>query len=148
MQASLLTGVARDDALAEVEFPTPAPSWMEAMRARLSSSRPELTVCRTGEWFERTGLPRVNLHHRPTLVRVLRELAEGLERGDATPTATLLERGWPGERMSEKSGPPRVHVALSTLRKLGLGALLERTEAGYQLRRDQVTLAPNGVLGA
>ena len=45
--------------------------------------------------------------------------------------AVLQEAGWPGEQMSATSAANRVRVALSGLRRAGLGALLRRGPGGW-----------------
>jgi hypothetical protein len=51
----------------------------------------------------------------------------------ALPWDALLAAGWPGERVSAEAGMQRVRVAVSTLRKLGLAAVIETVEGGYRL---------------
>ena len=48
----------------------------------------------------------------------------------------MLAAGWPDERVLHEAGRARVHVAVSTLRKLGLGDWLEHEAGRYRLRRD------------
>ncbi|MCB9598387.1 MAG: AAA family ATPase [Sandaracinaceae bacterium] len=73
---------------------------------------------------------------------VLWRLVEALvaARRETPPRAldaeALLEAGWPGETMTGASGLNRVKVSLSTLRKLGLRAVLVRVEDGYLLDPD------------
>jgi hypothetical protein len=44
-----------------------------------------------------------------------------------------LAYAWPGERMTAEAAANRMKVALSTLRKLGLRSLIQRTDDGYLL---------------
>jgi tetratricopeptide (TPR) repeat protein len=53
--------------------------------------------------------------------------------GLALPGGALIEAGWPGSRAGSASAQNRMHVAISTLRKLGLDALLRSTPEGYLL---------------
>ena len=48
-------------------------------------------------------------------------------------TAGLVAKGWPGERMLPAAARNRLHVTLTTLRKLGLRELLQANEGGYLL---------------
>ncbi len=86
-------------------------------------------------WFAPTGRPQTSLESRPTLARVLDALARATER-DAAARVSIDEiaaHAWPGERMLERAKRSRVHVAISTLRKLGLGADLSHEAAGYRI---------------
>jgi len=47
--------------------------------------------------------------------------------------AELLAAGWAGERVRYSAGSNRVHVALSTLRNLGLRTFLVSGPDGYAL---------------
>jgi predicted ATPase len=77
----------------------------------------------------------IDLSSRPQLVRIVRALAE--QRVSAPGVALgqdeLLAYAWPGERMTSEAGTNRMKVALSTLRKLGLRSLIQRTDDGYLL---------------
>jgi hypothetical protein len=53
--------------------------------------------------------------------------------GVALRQEALLRAGWPGERVLAEAGSKRVRVAVSTLRRLGLGTLLVTTDDGYLL---------------
>lgn len=73
----------------------------------------------------------VDLSRRKPLRRILAAL---MSAGEVT-TEELLRIAWPGERVSAQAGAARVHVAISTLRRLGLGAALGRGATGYYLDR-------------
>jgi predicted ATPase/predicted negative regulator of RcsB-dependent stress response len=77
----------------------------------------------------------IALHTRPQLQRILKVLAERRLAlpGQAVTQQELLDAGWPSERMQPAAAMNRMKVALSTLRKLGLRELLQRTEHGYFL---------------
>ena len=77
----------------------------------------------------------VDLARRTTLRRVMALLIERHQQASSAPAslADVLAAGWPDERVTEESGRARVYVAISTLRKLGLDPLIERTEEGYRL---------------
>lgn len=77
----------------------------------------------------------VSLHRRRKLRLVLAALVlHRLERPGhvLTPTA-LIAAGWPGERIYPRAARARLHVAVSSLRKLGLGEALEFRHGGYRL---------------
>jgi hypothetical protein len=83
-----------------------------------------------GEWIDLTTR------------RVLRQILERLvdERltapGKAVPASALIDAGWPGERLTSASSANRLHVALGTLRKLGLEEIIERSGGGWRIRND------------
>ncbi|MBI4508253.1 MAG: protein kinase [Deltaproteobacteria bacterium] len=80
-----------------------------------------------GEW--------VCLERRKPLQRLLRALARHRcdRPGSAISPSHLIEVGWPGELLLPKAAVNRMYVAISTLRSLGLGDLLERHGSGYRL---------------
>lgn len=100
--------------------------WVEATgrwEARLLATlvQPPVLVARSGRWFQ-VGSERHDLGRKAVLIRVLAGLAERARR--PVPLDEVLAFGWPGERPRGTSGRARVHVAISSLRKLGLqGAL-------------------------
>lgn len=115
----------------------------EADRAKLEQARP--TACavvfrieRGGAWFEPPGGGRVTLEHRKTLQTLLRTLVEASQATTrrALSVEDLLAAGWPGERVLPQAGASRVYVAMTTLRRLGLRALIERGPDGYLLAGD------------
>jgi predicted ATPase/Tfp pilus assembly protein PilF len=81
------------------------------------------------------GEPIIDLSSRPQLVRIVRALAEQRMAmpGVALSQDELLAYAWPGERMTAEAATNRMKVALSTLRKLGLRSLIQRTDDGYLL---------------
>jgi MoxR-like ATPase len=91
-------------------------------------------LARSGRWF-RIGDERVGLETRRALPHLLAALIEAREQrpGRALTVDDLVARGWPGERVLGEAGANRVYVALTTLRKLGLRDLLQRTGDGYYL---------------
>jgi len=97
-----------------------------------------LAIARDGSWFRPPGARRVDLARRKSLRRLLRELASARVREPGRPRAIgeLVAAGWPGERLVDGSGSSRVYVAISTLRQLGLGELLQRQADGYRLDPD------------
>jgi tetratricopeptide (TPR) repeat protein len=77
----------------------------------------------------------VDLSRRVPLQRIVLALARRrIEApGEALAPWELLAAGWPGERVGDSAGTNRVHVALSTLRNLGLRGLLVSGQGGYAL---------------
>jgi hypothetical protein len=59
--------------------------------------------------------------------------AQTLRAGAALTVDDLLTAGWPGERPLPEAANNRVWVTISTLRKLGLGEVLQRWDGGYRL---------------
>jgi DNA-binding NtrC family response regulator len=92
-----------------------------------------VVVAGSGGWFEPRNGDRVQLAHRKNLARILAALLvqRQAQPGVALSVPELIEAGWPGEQMSDKSGANRVYVALTTLRRLGLRDVIERTKDGY-----------------
>lgn len=84
---------------------------------------------------------RVDLGARPVLWRLFEALLAARRERPPRPldVHALLEAGWPGESPTGASGINRVKVALSTLRKLGLRAVLLRVGEGYLLDPDVPT---------
>jgi len=95
-----------------------------------------LVVDPTGVWFRPPGGAIVDLSRRRPLMRIVVALAERRRSAEAPLTlAELVAAGWPGERILPEAAQVRVHVAISTLRTLGLRGLLLHGKAGYFLDR-------------
>ncbi len=94
-----------------------------------------ISVGESGRWFGIPGSDRVSLQRRRALRLILKALLEQRlsAPGSALGQAELLEAGWPGERVKHEAGTLRVYNALSTLRKLGLRAVLLSRDDGYLL---------------
>jgi predicted ATPase len=107
----------------------------------LESARTGLLVAADGHWFQPPRGPRVALGNRATLARILARLARERQGapGRALSTFDLVEAGWPNERMAARSATGRVHVAVATLRRLGLAKVLMRREDGYLLDPTVIT---------
>lgn len=97
-----------------------------------------LLVARDAIRFRPPNGQWVDLSRRKPLRRVLAALV-----ATTTELATddLLRAGWPGEHVSPQAGSARVHVAIATLRRLGLGGLLRHNADGYVLDRESVPIA-------
>ena len=104
-----------------------------AIRAALAGREAALVVTRGGR-LRPPGGPWRDLSARPVLVGLIWALAQDRLRGQGgLDRAGLLAAGWPGERMAPEAGVNRVHVALSTLRRHGLKAILRQSEGRYWL---------------
>ncbi len=95
----------------------------------------DLILAHDASWFAVAGGPQVSLATRNVLQRVLVHLAD---RAHETPGAfssidTIAAAAWPGERILERARRSRVHVAVSTLRALGLRERLAHGPGGYRL---------------
>ena len=93
-------------------------------------------VASDGSFFE-IDEQRVDLSRRPVLRRVFAFLVERhrTQPNRSTTPEEIRDAGWPGEAMAAKSASKRVIMAISTLRKLGLGQLLIRDSNGYRFAR-------------
>jgi tetratricopeptide (TPR) repeat protein len=103
-------------------------------RGDLPEAVARLDVGPEGRWFATRAL-RVDLTRRGAIRLILQALVrQRLENpGVALRQEALLRAGWPGERVLAEAGSKRVRVAVSTLRRLGLGTLLVTTDDGYLL---------------
>jgi predicted ATPase len=92
-------------------------------------------ICPDGSGFSAPGAAPVSLVKRPLLGQLLAALFLHRRENPGQPLSmdALIRAGWPNDRSSRDAATNRVHVALSTLRKQGLGELLRRTEGGYLL---------------
>jgi hypothetical protein len=96
---------------------------------------PLIVLGRDGEWLATPNGMRHALGRRRPLRRLLLALvhAHRSRAGASLSVDELLEAGWPGEQPLPEAGNNRVWVAISTLRKLGLGDTLQRWDGGYRL---------------
>jgi tetratricopeptide (TPR) repeat protein len=96
----------------------------------------EILVGPGGAWFAVPEGAQVSLATRPVLQRVLSCLV-ARAGGDAASFASIdviAAAAWPGERIVERAKRSRVHVAIATLRALGLrDQLISDRAAGYRL---------------
>lgn len=80
---------------------------------------------------------------RGPLRRVLVALARARVEGTTLSAASLLEAGWPGERMTPDSGAGRVYTTIGRLRAFGLEGVLVTLDEGYALAaRREVRIDP------
>ncbi|MFT3767976.1 MAG: tetratricopeptide repeat protein [Minicystis sp.] len=103
--------------------------------AAVEPSRDALRVGKGCSWFRAPGGEAVSLDRRRSLRLLLDKLVEArlAAPGAVLSAASLVAAGWPGEDVSPEAGASRVYTALSTLRKLGLRALIQSADDGYRL---------------
>ena len=77
----------------------------------------------------------IHLRRRKALLRLFQHLIHMRRQhpGVGVTPEALLEVGWPGEVMAEESARSRIYTAISSLRSLGLDAVLNRGPNGYFL---------------
>lgn len=92
-----------------------------------------LVMGRSGAWFVCGGRERVSLHTRVNLTVLLRCLSERRERapGVAVTPAEIIEIMWPGEKILRRAARNRLHVAIRTVRAMGLQDVLLYDGKGY-----------------
>ena len=97
-------------------------------------SRPTLVAATDGSWFE-SGGARIDLRRRRAPSRIFALLLSHHADNPHSVVAVdeLIAAGWPKQKLVRQAGIHRLYVAVSTLRKLGLGELLQREEDGYRL---------------
>lgn len=98
--------------------------------------RPQnLVAQRMGLWFIPPGAAEVSLRTRTTLAILLRRLGEQRceAPGRSLSPESLIADMWPGEKIIPKAARNRLHVAVRTLRTMGLGTILRSDQAGYHL---------------
>jgi len=79
------------------------------------------------------GPVSISLARHPSLWRMVEALVSARERAAALDVDALFAAGWPGERIGRRAARNRVHVGLSTLRKLGLSGVLVNDDDGYRI---------------
>jgi len=91
-------------------------------------------IAKDGSFFK-IGDAKTSLVGRRTLRALLGALVEATtsHREESLGIDRLFAVGWPGERVRPRAGASRVYVAISSLRKMGLSEVIERTAAGYRL---------------
>ncbi|MBL8601225.1 MAG: FHA domain-containing protein [Myxococcales bacterium] len=99
---------------------------------------PRIVIDPEAKVILREGSEPVRVEARPTVQRLLKAL---LDAPEGLSTQELLARAWPGQRLVGDSGAHRVHVAINTLRAMGLRDALLRDEQGYRIDRRNLTIA-------
>ncbi len=109
---------------------------LRGLRGEVRAARDVLVVWPDARAFQSPGSSeRVALPERSPLRRLLAHLvARRVEApGEVVSLEALISAGWPAERMRSEAALNRVYVAIATLRKRGLGEVLERVEGGYRI---------------
>lgn len=111
--------------------------------AETEALRDVCKVARDASFIESAWGERTSLQKRKVLRALLRGLIDARKTGplDASGLAQLC---WPGEKISPLSATNRVYVAVTTLRKLGLGKALAYGEGGYRLLEDETVRVVEG----
>jgi predicted ATPase len=130
-RAAAPTSVANDRFI-EARIPTRL--LFTALRAA-ESSLDAVEVAPDGSWFRARSGAAVSLARRPSLAAILAALTDArVDRAERELSLTeLFVAGWPGQRIAKSSADRRVYVALDTLRRLGLGAVIVHSGRGYSL---------------
>ncbi|MFN0252758.1 MAG: ATP-binding protein [Kofleriaceae bacterium] len=117
---AIADGVAGDD-----------PQLFARLVAGSDAQRPRMQLTRSGDVVLDGAL--LELGKRPALRKIVAVLAEHriAAPGEAVPLDALVAAGWPGEKIRADAASNRIHVALSTLRRLGLRDVLITVEGGY-----------------
>jgi hypothetical protein len=97
--------------------------------------REALVVNRQASWFRPPSGSPVDIRTRRPTRRILHALTEHRLNSPGTPLPAdrVIAAGWPGEALLRHSARNRLWVAISELRKLGLGSVLVTTRGGYML---------------
>ena len=109
---------------------------LEAAAAELPADDETLLVDRDRRSIRIPGRVRwVRFGRQAVLWRLLLELCEARLRGPGQPLAAdaLIAAGWPGQSLLPTAAQNRLHVAVNSLRKLGLRALIVTRDDGYLL---------------
>jgi hypothetical protein len=90
---------------------------------------------REGLWMAVPDGILVSLRTRTTLARLLRSLGEARVAvpGVSRSPGDLIADVWPGEKIIPKAARNRLHVAIRTLRVMGLERVLLSDDDGYRL---------------
>jgi hypothetical protein len=122
--------------------PPPPSGPRESVRippSRTMTPEPEsddaLVVGAGGRYFRTPEQEPVDLSRRRALRCILDALAARRANapGEALELDSLVDAGWPGERLMLDSGATRVYTAVATLRRMGLRHYLLRRDDGYFL---------------
>ena len=107
---------------------------------RLTSERaPRVIVQRDGSHLVHRDRI-VDLSKRPSLRGILGALARAHSEAHALLGEALIRAGWPDEKLVPRAAKNRLHVALTTLRQLGLEDVLRSGEGGYWLERERTVV--------
>jgi hypothetical protein len=133
-----------------LEVEPDVPGFAELVRRHLHESNLELVVDEEVTRVRVGSTPSLPIGSRRALRRILSALIEQHRRrpGEAIAVSELVEAGWPGESLIFEAAANRVYVALSSLRKLGLGGVIERCDGGWRLTPSTVVRVETKTLGA
>ena len=107
---------------------------------RLTSDRaPRVIVQRDGSHLVHRDRI-VDLSKRPSLRGILSALASAHSETRTLLGETLIRAGWPDEKLVPRAAKNRLHVALTTLRQLGLEDVLRSGEGGYWLEPERTVV--------
>ena len=108
---------------------------LRMLRSSITPLGATLAVSTSGRRATTAEGVEIDLSTRAPLRRLLLALVEHRlsSPGSALTLDDLVTHGWPGEKLVGTTGPDRAYAALSTLRKLGLRAVLVRRDDGYLL---------------
>ncbi|MBZ0119362.1 MAG: hypothetical protein K8H88_20390, partial [Sandaracinaceae bacterium] len=143
-RASIDEAIATSDRIRELLHVYPDAGAFQAAIAGIVADHPRLSpgsesaalrVASDGASFERRGSGPSYVPGRGPLRKLVCALARArLDKpGTGLSVTELFAEGWPGERASLRSARNRVHVAVATLRKLGLGGDLESHGGTYRI---------------
>jgi predicted ATPase len=92
-------------------------------------------VAEDGTWFRLPSGKVTKLRGKPVAGRLLRLLVDRAlsAPGAPVPAVALIAAGWPGEKILPAAAQNRLYVAMTRLRRLGLGELLRNEGDGYFL---------------
>jgi hypothetical protein len=113
-------------------------SWLERALGRGRSDPrlgpADLTISATGSWFQFRDAAMVSVT-QPVLQRLLAQLVEAYGRrpGEPVTVSDLQAAAWQDAGSEPRTG--RLAVAISRLRRLGLGKVLQHVADGYLLDR-------------
>ncbi len=103
--------------------------------------RASLEVGPEASWFRPPGGAVQSLERFAAARNILDRLIAARRLGEPPVSAdALFEAGWPGVKITPQSAANRLYVQLAKLRKMGLKAVLLRTEEGYYLDPDTPVL--------
>ena len=131
--------------LAARSFPTPAeakavldglPERLRALARDAFPGAADAAALHVGpDWLQPPDGERRDLSRRHALRRLMDAFTTHRVEAPGAPLSVddLLAAGWPGEQVLPLAGRNRVHVALTTLRGLGLRGLLLSVEGGWAL---------------
>lgn len=121
----------------KISSPDEARRVAQVLRAELRryEERAGWAIAHDAGFFVTPDDARIDLSRRRVSQRLLSALLDHrlAHPGEILRMEDLLRAGWPGQRVLQAAARNRLHVALSSLRKLGIDPLLLRRGEGYLL---------------